>query len=145
MTEIAFHFNAPDKVVHACRVARKLLRQDKRLVIQVPLELVASLDTMLWNMAPHDFVAHCKADDAPSLLQASPVVLTQDAATGMPHTQVLLNLGDEVPPGFGSFEQLIEVVSDTDVADRAAARLRWKHYVQRGYALVRHDLVARGV
>lgn len=145
MTEIAFHFNASDKMVHACRVARKLLRQDKRLVIQVPLELMAALDAMLWNMAPHDFVAHCKADDAHFLLQASPVVLTQDAATGMPHTQVLLNLGDGVPTGFGSFEQLIEVVSETDDADRAAARLRWKHYVQRGYALVRHDLVARGV
>ena len=144
MTEIAFHFNAPDKVVHACRVARKLLRQNKRLVVQVPPELMESLDAMLWNMAPHDFVAHCRAEDAPALLQASPIVLTQDARA-MPHTEVLLNLGAEVPQGFSSYEQVIEVVDATDESDRAAARLRWKHYVQRGYALVRHDLVTGGV
>lgn len=143
MTEIAFHFNAPDKLVHACRVARKLLRQDKRLVIQVPFELMDSLDSMLWNMAPHDFVAHCRAGDAAAMLDASPIVLTQDAQA-MPHTEVLLNLAGDVPQGFGSFEQLIEVVSADDAADRGAARLRWKHYVQRGYALVRHDLVAKG-
>ena len=142
MTEIAFHFNAPDKVVYACRVARKLLRQDKRLVVHVPAELMESLDAMLWNMAPQDFVAHCKAKDAPSLLEASPIVLTHDVRA-MPHTEVLLNLGDEVPVGFGSFQQLIEVVSAHEI-DRAAARLRWKHYMQRGYALVRHDLVTKG-
>lgn len=144
MTEIAFHFNAPDKMVHACRVARKLLRQDKHLVIQVPPDLMEPLDHMLWHMSSHDFVAHCRAGDAPQVLGASPIVLTQDAQD-MSHTQVLLNLTDEVPQGFGSFEQLIEVVAAGDEADRAAARLRWKHYVQRGYALVRHDLVLKGV
>jgi len=56
---------------------------------------------------------------------------------------VLLNLEDEVPDGFGRFARLIEVVSATDEADRAAARRRWKHYLQRGFALERHDLVAR--
>ena len=60
-----------------------------------------------------------------------------------PHHEVLLNLSDEVPQGFGSFERLIEVVG-CDEADRAAARVRWKHYMQRGYALVRHDLAPRG-
>jgi DNA polymerase III subunit chi len=25
-------------------------------------------------------------------------------------------------------------------ADRQAARVRWKHYASRGYAMVRHDL-----
>jgi hypothetical protein len=33
MTEIAFHFNAPDKLAYACRFARKALRSGARLVI----------------------------------------------------------------------------------------------------------------
>lgn len=143
MTEIAFHFNAPGKLAYACRAARKLLRQDKRLVILAPAALMDSLDAALWNMSPQDFVAHCRLGDSPDLLQASPIVLAHDVRE-VPHRQVLLNLGDEVPQGFGSFEQLIEVVAAGDEADRAAARARWKHYVQRGYALVRHDLAPQG-
>jgi len=142
MTDIAFHFNAPDKLEHACRVARKLLRQDRRLVIQASAPVLDALDTMLWNMSAHDFVAHCRSGDAAEWVDASPILLTQDAQLAS-HHDVLLNLEDEVPDGFGRFARLIEVVSATDEADRAAARRRWKHYLQRGFALERHDLVAR--
>jgi DNA polymerase-3 subunit chi len=34
-------------------------------------------------------------------------------------------------------------VTTSDV-DRLAARRRWKHYADRGYALKRHDLAAAG-
>lgn len=142
MTEIAFHFNAPDKLAYACRAARKLLRQDRRLVVLAPDTLMDALDETLWHMAPQDFVAHCRADAEAHVLEASPIVLAQGLQDA-PHHEVLLNLSDEVPQGFGSFERLIEVVG-CDETDRAAARVRWKHYMQRGYALVRHDLAPRG-
>lgn len=142
MTEVAFHFNARDRAVHACRVARKLLRQDRRLVILAPEPLLATIDEMLWNMSAHDFVAHCSAGDPQALWNASPVLLTKDAIA-TPHQDVLLNLHEHVPANFGSFQELIEVVSAEDIADREAARLRWKHYRERGYTLVRHDLVHR--
>lgn len=142
MTSISFHLEAPDKLAHACRVARKLLREDKRLVIQVPAELLEPLDTLLWNMAPQDFVAHCRETDAGELLQASPIVLTQNAQSA-PRHEVLLNLCDGVPEGFESFERLIEVVSANDEGDRDRARLRWKHYQKLGYALERHHLAPR--
>lgn len=142
MTEIAFHFNAPDKLAYACRAARKLLRQDRRLVVLAPDTLMDALDETLWHMAPQDFVAHCRADAEAHVLEASPIVLAQGLQDA-PHHEVLLNLSDEVPQGFGIFERLIEVVG-CDEADRAAARVRWKHYMQRGYALVRHDLAPQG-
>ncbi|AVO42513.1 DNA polymerase III subunit chi [Simplicispira suum] len=142
MTDIAFHFNAQDKLEHACRVARKLLRQDRRLVIQASAPVLETLDAMLWNMSAHDFVAHCQIGDAAECVDASPILLTQDAQLAS-HHDVLLNLEDEVPDGFGRFARLIEVVSATDETDRTAARRRWKHYLQRGYTLERHDLVAR--
>lgn len=144
MTEIAFHFNADDRAAHACRVARKLLRRGRRLVIQAPEAMLVSLDEMLWNMSPHDFVAHCCAGDAAALWNASPVLLTVDAIV-TPHQDVLLNLHQQVPANFGGFYEFIEVVSADDLDDREAARLRWKHYRERGYKLVRHDLVNRGV
>jgi DNA polymerase-3 subunit chi len=48
-----------------------------------------------------------------------------------------------MPEGFDVFDRVIEVVS-VDEEDRATARLRWKQYVQQGYAIQRHDLKLKG-
>lgn len=143
MTEVAFHFNAPDKWAYACRFARKVQRSGARLVITAPEDALAALDRMLWNLAPQDFVAHCRDGADEALQQASAVLLAVDARSA-PHHQVLLNLHPEVPEGFGRFERLVEVVSAQDEADRAQARARWKYYAARGYAITRHDLVLKG-
>lgn len=140
MTEVAFHFNAPDKLAYACRFARKLLRGDRRLVVTAAAPMLEALGRMLWDMAPHDFVAHCGEGAPPEVRAASPILLLTDPRQA-PHHEVLLNLGEEVPQGFGGFANLIEVVSAEDEVDRQHARLRWRHYAQRGYAIVRHDLV----
>jgi DNA polymerase-3 subunit chi len=58
---------------------------------------------------------------------------------GLAHKQVLVNLGDDVPAGFGRFERVIEVVGLNDT-DRQLARTRWRHYADRGYTITRHDL-----
>lgn len=142
MTEIAFHFNAPDKMAYACRFARKALRSGIQLVITGPADMLAELDGMLWNMMPQDFVAHCSSDAGEELLRFSPVVLAVDVRQGG-HQEVLLNLGGAVPEGFSRFERLVEVVSATDEADRSAARARWRHYASRGYVITRHDLVLK--
>ena len=42
MTEIAFHFNAPDKLAYACRFARKAQRAGARLVIHGAQDAVVS-------------------------------------------------------------------------------------------------------
>lgn len=142
MTEVAFHFNAPDKLTYACRFARKVQRTGARLVIAAPAIALDALDRMLWAMAPHDFVAHCRSDADDDLVQASPVLLAVDARSS-PHHEVLLNLHGEIADGFGRFDRLIEVVSAADETDRAQARARWRHYASRGYAITRHDLVLK--
>lgn len=143
MTEVSFHFNAPDKLAYACRFARKVQRSGSRLVIAAPAETLVALDRMLWALAPQDFVAHCRDDADEELVHASPVLLATDPRTA-PHHEVLLNLHAEVPEGFGRFERLVEVVSALDEVDRREARARWKHYASRGYAITRHDLVLKG-
>ena len=143
MTEVAFHFNAPDKLAYACRFARKVQRSGARLVIVAPTDVLETLDHMLWTLTPQDFVAHCRCDAAEELLHVSPVLLAPDAQSAA-HHEVLLNLTQEVPEGFGRFDRLIEVVSGEDQVDRAEARARWRHYASRGYAITRHDLVLKG-
>ena len=46
MTEIAFHFNAPDKLAYACRFARKAQRAGARLVILAPRPVLTELARM---------------------------------------------------------------------------------------------------
>lgn len=143
MTEVAFHFNAPDKLAYACRFARKVLRSEMRLVIAGPEESLDRLDRMLWALGPSDFVAHARSGGDEDMVAASPVLLTADPREST-HQDVLLNLGHNVPEGFARFQKLVEVVSAHDDADRQAARERWRHYAGRGYEIVRHDLVLKG-
>lgn len=138
MTEVAFHFNAPDKLGYACRLLRKAVAKGSKVVVTGESGLLRDLDVALWTFAPLEFVPHCRGEgSAPAVLAASPVVLAASPRSA-PHQQVLVNLGESVPGGFERFERLIEVVTE-DEADRRQARQRWKHYAERGYAITRHD------
>ncbi len=142
MTEVAFHFNVPDKLAYACRLVRKANGAGSRVVVTGEPDLLRQLDTELWTFSPLEFIPHCHAASAePEVLAASPVVLA-DEARGTPHHDVLVNLGGAVPEGFERFGRLIELVSQEE-GDRSRARSRWKHYADRGYAITRHDLAAR--
>ena len=144
MTGIDFHFNTPDKVNYACRLLRKAVAaRGAQVVVVGEAALLDSIDLALWQLSPVDFIAHCTIDADVAVLSRSPVVLVAQGAAQMPHRQVLLNLGAEVPNGFERFERLIDIVSDEE-ADRQSARIRWRHYADRGYAIVRHDYQAIG-
>ena len=148
MTEVSFHFNAPDKVAYACRLLRKAMNGGARVVVAGEPQALAQLDAALWTFSALDFIPHCFGDASPSMIAASPVVLGSGSQTtayschGQGHGQVLVNLGGRVPDGFERFERLIEVVGLGE-EDRQVARDRWKHYASRGYVLVRHDLANR--
>jgi len=142
MTQVAFHFNAPDKLAYVCRLARKAVRQDARVAVTGSREDLQRLDRMLWALGPSDFVAHCMDDADEEMQQASAVLLAADPRASR-HREVLVNLGDAVPEGFAQFARVVEVVSQSDPSDRARARDRWRHYASSGYEIVRHDLVLK--
>ena len=93
MTEVAFHFNAPDKLAYVCRLARKARNADFRIVIlaQDGAQL-AELDDRMWTFSEQDFLPHVKMDDA--LAVQTPILLTDDPAMESPHHQILINLMD---------------------------------------------------
>lgn len=144
MTEIAFHFNAPDKLAYACRLLRKAVASGAKVVVTGDETSLQALDTLLWTFAALEFLPHCRADSPLEQRMVSPIVLAAqlDDGEALPHHQVLLNLGDGVMPGYERFERTIEVVT-LDEQDRQNARQRWKHYADRGYAITRHDLKLR--
>jgi DNA polymerase-3 subunit chi len=140
MTEVAFHFNAPQKLAYACRLLRKAYLKGAQLVVLVPDAQVGELDQALWLMAPGEFVPHSVPGDPPAVQVHSPIRLV----TTLPDTAgpaVLLNLRDEAPQGFERFDRVIDVVS-LDDDDRRQARQRWRQYVAAGVEPQRHDLQA---
>jgi DNA polymerase-3 subunit chi len=142
MTEVAFHFNVPEKLGYACRLLRKAAATGARVVVTGEPELLRALDTELWTFSPTEFVAHCHVASAePQMVAASPVLLAE-SARGTPHQEVLVNLGGRVPEGFERFQRLIELVSREE-DDRQQGRVRFKHYQARGYAIERFDQSAR--
>lgn len=144
MTEVAFHFNLADKLGYTCRLLRKMAGRGVEAVVVAEEQDLATLDTLLWTFSPLDFVPHCRAQARDHVLALTPTVLTAslDAmAARAGHAPTVVNLAPGVPQGFEKFERLIELVGGDD-EDRAAARQRWKHYKDRGYAITRHDLAS---
>ena len=150
MTEISFHFNAPDKLNYACRLLRKTVNGGAKITVTGSPEVLGQLDAMLWTVSPPDFIAHCFNDDSAAMVAASPVLLGQpvlapttfDSAGALMKRSVLVNLGDHVPEGFESYERMAELVGNAE-GDRLLARERWKYYASRGYTMTRHDLAAK--
>jgi DNA polymerase-3 subunit chi len=142
MTAIEFHVNSADKVAYACRLLRKAVGKGARIVVTGEAEVLRVLDNALWTFSPVEFLPHCLGESADAaMIAASPVVLSASARTA-PHQEVLVNIGPEVPDGFERYERLLEIVG-ADEDDLQRGRRRWKHYADRGYALVKHDPAAR--
>lgn len=143
MSEVRFHFNVTDSTGYACRLLRKATHHGATVVVTGAAPVLANLDRALWAFEAVEFLPHVllrSGQSVPDHLRATKVWLSEDAgASG--HHDVLVNLGltsVEAPTGFERFARLIEIVS-TDAAERAAARLRWKHYASLGHAVQGHE------
>ena len=144
MTEVSFHFNVADRTDYTCRLVRKATRAGASVVMTGPAAVLAHFDRALWTFEDLEFLPHAMPKPgqqvAERLRAATKVWLLQDAGEATQH-DVLVNLGVDAPAGFESFAKLVEIVTP-DEADRSAARLRWKHYATRGYAIVKHEVAA---
>lgn len=141
MTQVAFHFNVPERVAYACRLLRKAVASGSKVAVTGPQNSLHELDEALWTFSATDFVPHCYLTSDAHVVAASPVILTSSIESA-PDLPVLLNLGPAVPDGFDRYERVIELVM-LDDEDRQLARRRWKHYTDLGYAITRHDLALK--
>jgi DNA polymerase-3 subunit chi len=137
VTRIDFYRYAGDKQRLACRLAAKAYAKPSKLVVYSPdKQVLASFDKALWEFQATGFVPHCFAD---SPLAAETPVILATSGDALPHHDVLLNLGDEWPPFFSSFERLLEIVAG-DEADKERARARYSFYKKRGYDIQVNDI-----
>lgn len=143
VTDVAFHFGAPDKVAYAVRLLRKAVGTGVRVLVVADGGQLARLDAALWASASTDFFVHCYAHAPAQELILSPVVLSvYDGASTCPALDVLVNLGQAMPQSVDRHRRVIEVVS-TEEEDRILARQRWRNYVAQGFAPDSKDLNLR--
>jgi DNA polymerase-3 subunit chi len=141
MTRIDFHSNVPDKLGYLCRLVRKAYGAGQKVVVLGSPAQLAEVDARLWTFSALDFLPHCGVDSPNAA--ATPIVLAA-SLDDVPHHDILINLLDQAPAQFASFERLIELVG-TEAADLQASRERYRYYRERGYPLQHHDIgQARG-
>jgi DNA polymerase-3 subunit chi len=132
VTRIDFYRYAEDKVGFACRLASKVYEKPSRLVVYSPdRSRLADFDRQLWTFQATRFVPHCFVDSPAA--SETPVILAT-SGDALPHHDVLLNLSDEWPPFFATFERLLEIVG-ADEDDKVRARSRHAFYKERGYEI----------
>jgi DNA polymerase-3 subunit chi len=145
MTEVSFHTGVADVLGYACRLLRKAVKKGSRVAVCADAALLQQLDIALWTFDPLDFTPHRRLGPGPApaaRFAPTPVWLIDgEALRASPVHEVLVNLGAEPAPGFESFERVLEIVGrDADAA--RAGRRRWRHYTERGYAIVHHEAAA---
>ncbi len=135
-----FHLRVADRLGYACRLLRKAHAQDALVVVCAPPPTLARLDALLWTSDPTSFVPHVRLASGTAALpegDPTPIWLVERVEQAPTH-EVLVNLGDELVTGFEAFARVIEIVPEDEVA-KQAARMRWKHYADRGYLLKSHE------
>ena len=131
MTSVQFFHGAPDRLMAAATWLRKTYDAGRKVIVYVPdRETADRFDRLLWTQPATDFLPHCGA--ASSLAGETPILLAAQLDGFAPESR-LLNLSNEVPPGFEGFDELAEIVS-VDDAVRLPARDRFRHYRDQGHA-----------
>jgi DNA polymerase-3 subunit chi len=133
MTRIDFHTNIPDKLAYACRLARKADgARAKIVVLAESREQADALNAAMWTVSDTDFIPHVLAGDP--LAPQTPIVITDNEDSELPHHDMLVNLTRRRPRNFSQFARVFEIIS-LDAEDAAEGRKRYTAYKKEAYPL----------
>ena len=136
MTRVDFYLLSGGNAVipAACRLCEKAVSAGHRLYVRAPDPVVAEdIDGALWSFRQGGFVAHERHSGA-EIEPPPPPVLIGAIEPPASHRGILINLGQDVPPWFSSFDRVLEVVAE-EPALRESSRERFRFYRERGYEL----------
>ncbi len=142
MTRVDFYVLAnageAERKRFACRLAEKAYRLKHSVHVSIDDERqAAELDELLWTFRDGSFVPHevVKADQQDI---ESPVTIGRSPPGGKP-TELVINLGRDIPEDSGELARIAEIVSD-DEASRGLSRQRYARYRELGHTLETHKL-----
>lgn len=142
MTRVEFFFNVDDKPAKVAELAASALKKKRRLMLFAADAAAAQrLAHYMWSYPVTAFLPHCPPDH--QLAAETPIIIDWQGEH-LPHDDVLVNLKAEHPPFFSRFRRLIEIVG-RDEEDKAAARLRYRFYKDRGYDIKSFDVTGNAL
>ncbi|NMF89102.1 DNA polymerase III subunit chi [Aromatoleum petrolei] len=139
---VQFYHNAENPLALACELAARAYGSGRKVALRTQDATSArQLDQLLWSFEQQSFVPHVMAGSP--LAGETPVVIGHaEAPNEWPHTEILFNLADDVPPGYERFRMLIEIIGQNE-AQKLPARARWMHYKQQDLPLQAFDAIRR--
>ena len=143
MTQVDFYLlpvSEPQaRLMYACRLAEKAWKQGREIYIQTADAADAKqLDELMWTFRDASFVPHGLIGSEPR----APIEIGCGEDAG-DHHDVLVNLSGEIPPFFGRFERVAEIVLN-DAEQKQQMRDAWRFYKDRGYPLNHHEIASLG-
>ena len=132
MTQIDCYHDQPDRLTQAVRLATLAWERRKPITFFIPDPARAeAFDKALWSSDPLSFIPHCHSNSAEA---DRTLIIITDNLDAVSQDELLVNLADDVPPGFARYQRLFEIVSRHDT-DKATARERMAFYKDRGYPI----------
>ncbi len=126
----------------ACHLGLKGFQSGHPVHIHVDDEArMRDVDQLMWSHPKDRFVPHACLGRGNSGVSGSDCTAPIHIGHGAPLSEegLLINLSSEVPPFFGRFDRVAEVIVG---ATKTQGRDRYKYYRDRGYPLHHHDLDA---
>jgi len=142
VTKVQFYHNTPDRLALACELVARAHAGGRQVAVRLPDGVQArKLDLMMWTSDPLAFLPH--VSNSSPLAAETPVVLgVPGSDADWPHTDMLVNLAEDLPPGFDRFRIIVEIVGQAE-AEKAPARNRWMQYKARELPLKAFDAERR--
>lgn len=146
MTRISFYILqdsiSQGRELFACRLAEKAYTTGLQTYIHTAGQPQSSvLDRLLWTFRQHSFVPHAVENNNPD--PEVPVLIghtrTFDDTRHTPQRTMLINMAEDIPVFFSSFERVAEIV-DPQPEHKAQGRARYRFYRERGYTLENHTI-----
>lgn len=146
MTRVDFYLlsdSSGNTAAAVCRLCEKAVGAGHRLYVRAPDPVMADeMDGALWSYRQGGFIPHERLGSAP-VEDPQPLVLIGAVEPPASHQGVLINLGDDIPTWFSTFERVLEVVPAHE-SGRAKSRERFRFYRERGYELKMFEQNAEG-
>lgn len=137
MTKVDFYFNVTDKLAKSVELCERAIIKGRQLTIFTQdVAMSDLLQQQLWQQSPSSFLTNAHSHALEGSFSA---IVLDSTGEHLLQDDVLINLQAQHPPFFSRFRHLIEIVS-MDEADKVAARVRFKFYKDRGYAIKTTDV-----
>ncbi|MEN8204383.1 MAG: DNA polymerase III subunit chi [Pseudomonadota bacterium] len=141
MTRVDFYIlqdSQPNaRQLFACKLTEKAYKQGHKVYINAASnQQLKQLDDLLWTFRDGSFLPHGRYSAADTGEQP---VLLGHAIEPDGHSDVLVNLANDIPTFFSRFDRVAELVGSDD-AQREAARKRYRFYKDCGYTMNTHRL-----